>query len=456
MEESKRRKRQELRRHLPWLYKELPELTAQGVVDGETAQRLRSHYGQPEPMMSRATLLMVLVSILGAVLAGGGVIMLIAHNWDELPRNIKLALAFLPLVVSLVLGIFTLAKEKSQAWTESVPVFIALSVAASISLVAQTYHISGDLPQFLLTWAILTLPLLYLFRSTATALLYLVLICSWTGAACGNGRETWLFWVLLAGYVPFLARQWDADRDSGSVIWQKWALGGIGLFIPGFLSAQAYRPFDWKLDYLLTLIVFYLLALSGREDEEESFWRRPLANLGLLGMGIVSASLCFKFNWQSNPARDLAAFTVSPFANTAFFGLLAVVWLGLVYELLAGKKYFPLLWAVLPLFPPALWLLQHYGLSGNAAATVFSAYLFLAGLAALFIGYRTDRWLRMNGGVAVAMFPVLVKFFDSSFTFIHKGVVFISLGIILLALNLTFAKRRAAAATSAARKEGAA
>jgi len=441
MEESKRRKRQEWRRHLPWLYQELPELVEQGVLDAEAADRLKLHYGQPEPMMSRATLLMVLVSILGAVLAGGGVIMLIAHNWDELPRNIKLSLAFLPLAISLGLGVFTLVRGKGPAWTESVPVFMAISVAAAISLVAQTYHISGDLPRFLLTWSVLTLPLIYLFRSTATAVLYLVLVCWWCGAASVNAQETWFFWILLAAYAPFLARQWDFDGDSGSVIWQKWALAALCFFAPGFLSIQTYRPFDWKLGYLLVFIVLYLVSIADKE-EGDSFWRRPFANFGLLGMGAVSACLCFRHNWYGGVVKDLSAVTVSPFANTAFLALLSLVWLGLVYHLVLNKKYFPLLWAALPVLPPVLWLFQKYGLDNNTAATVFGGYMFVAGLATLFIGYRTNHWLRMNGGVTVAMFPVLVKFFDSSFTFIHKGVVFISFGVILLAINLKFAKNR--------------
>jgi len=431
----------EKRRHLPWLYKELPTLQAKGVLDTDAVLRLKEYYGEtPRPAMSRAMLFMMLLAILGAVMVGGGIIMLIAHNWDELARPNKLALAFTPLIISTVLGIYTLAAEKSPAWRESVPLFISLSAATAISLVAQTYHISGDFPRFMMTWMLLTLPLVYLFRSTSTAVFYLILLCWWLGAAIANHQESWPFWLMLAAYVPFLAKQWDIDCDSGSVVWQKWALAGICIFVPGFLSTQSYMPFTWRLNYLLVFLLLYLFSILGQE-EEECFWRRPFANIGLAGLAVVMANLCLRYSWNFSTG-NLSEFLVSPFANTAFLTLLVVVWLGMTYYLVSNKRYYPLIWAALPLLPLIMLTIAR-GTDNSFPATICSIYLFAAGLTTLVIGYRADQWLKMNGGMVVAMFPVLVKFFDDSFSFISKGLCFIVLGLILLTVNLTFARNRA-------------
>lgn len=48
---------------------------------------------------------MVLFGILGAVLIGGGIILLLAHNWEQLGRPARVAVAFAPLVLSQALAL---------------------------------------------------------------------------------------------------------------------------------------------------------------------------------------------------------------------------------------------------------------------------------------------------------------------------------------------------------------
>ena len=43
--------------------------------------------------------------ILGAVLIGGGIILLLAHNWEQLGRPARVAVAFAPLVLSQALAL---------------------------------------------------------------------------------------------------------------------------------------------------------------------------------------------------------------------------------------------------------------------------------------------------------------------------------------------------------------
>jgi hypothetical protein len=35
------------RKHVGWLYEQLPDLVGRGVLTSETAERLRQHYGEP-------------------------------------------------------------------------------------------------------------------------------------------------------------------------------------------------------------------------------------------------------------------------------------------------------------------------------------------------------------------------------------------------------------------------
>ena len=437
MEDVLSKRRQRAQSHLPWLYQELRMLQQDGVVDQITAQKLKQLYGYVPPGSGRLRwMIMTALAILGAILASGGIIMLAGYNWDGLPHKIKLFLSLLPLLGGLVFGIWVLVQEKSSVWTESAAVFISVALAVAIGLVAQAYHLNSNLPLFLLIWSVLTLPLLYLFRSTVTAILYLVLICSWGGFAGGKHLAIWPFWLLLGAYVPYWLQEKKRTGNSAGIVWQKWGMAAGCFFVPGVICAQAFAPFDWRTGYLLAFTALYLCSVIGHE-QGEPFRRRPFANLGLIGMGVVAFCLCFRQNWSIGTANLVDALTVSHYINTAILGLLVVGWLFLNYYLVFYRKYFSLLWSAIVLLPPALWLAQKYGLSNNVAAWIFGGYCFSAGLIAMVIGFRIRNMPRMNGGLIMVMLPVLVKFFDNDFTIIHKGVVMVSFGVIMLATNLT-------------------
>ena len=153
------------RKHVRWLYGQLPELVAGGVVEAETADRIRAHYGA-EPAASGRRIALTVCSILGSVLIGAGLILLLAHNWRGLPRPIRTVLAVAPLLMSQALALWVLATGRcSAAWREGVGTFLTLAVGAAIALIGQTYHIPGDPGRFLLVWMLLALPVIYLLNA---------------------------------------------------------------------------------------------------------------------------------------------------------------------------------------------------------------------------------------------------------------------------------------------------
>jgi len=53
-------------------------------------------------------------------------------------------------------------------------------VGAAIALVSQTYNISGDRADFILTWMLLIVPLVYLMAATIPAVIYVAGISTWS------------------------------------------------------------------------------------------------------------------------------------------------------------------------------------------------------------------------------------------------------------------------------------
>ncbi|MDP6980946.1 MAG: DUF2157 domain-containing protein [Myxococcota bacterium] len=75
------------------MHRELPGWVERRLVSADGADRLREHYAVPDS----SKLVFLLLGVLGAAVIGGGIILLVAHNREDLSRFDR-ALLTLPLV----------------------------------------------------------------------------------------------------------------------------------------------------------------------------------------------------------------------------------------------------------------------------------------------------------------------------------------------------------------------
>ena len=159
------------------LLNDISELLENNIISQEVATNITAYYKSKED--SQPNRLFTVFGVLGATLVGLGIILIIAHNWDNLSRSIKTVFAFIPLVIAQLVSGYSIYKEKSQVWKESSGTFLFFAIGASIALVSQIYNIPGDLGSFLFTWIVLTLPLIYLLNSKAVSILIVVFASYW-------------------------------------------------------------------------------------------------------------------------------------------------------------------------------------------------------------------------------------------------------------------------------------
>src|ERR1700733_353389 len=97
-------------KHVQWLHEELPTLVNEEVLTAEAAERMRRYYSGRESGARGRSRAVVLFSILGAALVGGGIILLLAHNWDQLSRVMRTVISFTPLVCAQVVAAWVMWK----------------------------------------------------------------------------------------------------------------------------------------------------------------------------------------------------------------------------------------------------------------------------------------------------------------------------------------------------------
>lgn len=217
------------------ILKELDELTAAEVISPEVAERIR-HYAEQRTQSNSSHRLLTVFGALGAILIALGVIVLLAHNWDELPRWIKTIISFLPLLTGqAACGYLLFKKGLTSWWGEAAAAFTALTIGAAIAMVHQVYNLpDSSFASFLTLWLILALPTLYLMRSRAIAVLYYIGI----GALCILGYREWPTYytslVTFALILPFYI--WHIRYKANSAIthvfhWLTVVFTGIALSV---------------------------------------------------------------------------------------------------------------------------------------------------------------------------------------------------------------------------------
>jgi uncharacterized membrane protein len=89
---------------IKWLYQQLPLLIENEIIPSETAEKIKHYFGEVEEKPD-FNIAFLLAGILGAVLIGGGIILIFAYNWENLSKTWRTILSFLPLIFAQ--GIYT-------------------------------------------------------------------------------------------------------------------------------------------------------------------------------------------------------------------------------------------------------------------------------------------------------------------------------------------------------------
>lgn len=429
------------KQHLSWLYEQVSDWVTAGLIDAGQAEKIRQHYSNQEdqPDYNTAT---IVISILGSLLIGGGIILIVAYNWDNLPKSARVVLSFVPLLLAqLVFGYAFFRRRQSIAWAEGASVFLMLMLAASMALISQTYHIWGEPTTFLRNWLLLNIPLLYLLNSSLCTVVYLIGTASWVMQM--RGSESVLYWAMLAAALPHLVQN---IRQTAQPVRRNvlgWAL--VSSFIFGWFGVietqiEAFTTFGTALIFS----TFYLLAPHDDSHNQSNLVQRPFEVFAIVG-GFVLL-MVFTYDAYFEPfhlSQLLFGAYYAAWAGSINFAVLCLLSIGASILFVRHYKRFSLpglLVAVLPIFIAILLMVSRV-IGPFVAMLLVNVYVLSWGIAWLILGIRQARMGAVNLGMLVILVLATARFFDTDWSFIIKGIAFIALGLGFLAANWVLSKR---------------
>jgi uncharacterized membrane protein len=439
-------------RAIRWLRSELPALIASGTISAENAQALERYYEARAGSSHKVGV--VLLATVGSILVAAGIVLLIAHNWDDFSRPVRCVIAFLPLIAAQALSVFVLMRRgESKAWRECAAIFNVAAVGTAISLVSQRYQIHGSLANFIFVWMLLSLPLVYLMRTTFGAITYLIGAWVWLWTRDRTSAfDPLYFWLLLLLVIPFFAMLYRRDRGSRETAGLAIVLAAVAAMGLGYTGdfAQA------NLGILAFAGFFAAVYICGIEffPATDSGRLHLLALLAGVSIGVMTIVLTFEGAWRHQGALEWPA--DFPHAMSVAIQLsfpIAAIALA-VWSFVRRSVQFSVLAAGFPVVVALGWFLaascpRPDGWSHTDcdfwAAILLDVYALGLGVELIARGLRANSTARTNFGLLIIAALGIARFFDSDLSFVTRAIGFIVIGVGFLLTNLLLFKKRTAA-----------
>lgn len=421
------------------IYKDIPELIKAGVITPETAEQIQQYYKSKGSSSSNR--LFIAFGILGAILVGLGIILIIAHNWDELSILTKTILAFLPLVVTqAICGFVLLKKPDNKAWLESATTALIFAVGACISMIGQIYHIPGNLSSFLLIWTLLCLPLIYVMKSSAAALLYIVGITYYaveTSYFSFPISESYLYWVMLLAVLPHYYDLFRNHPKSNFLTVENWLIPISITIVLGTLSAGASE--------LMFVAYFSLFGLFYTIGNNELFKDRSLRNnsykfIGTLGTLILLFVNSFDVFWK-DLRRD--NYSIGNWTTSTEFWAAIVISLLALFYLYKEQKDKPL--RELPVLAPVFLifiLIFSIGLFSSFSVILINLVILTISVLTIIEGAKKEHLGILNFGLSIITIWIIIRFLNTDLSFVIRGLLLMAIGVGFFTANYWMLKKR--------------
>jgi len=418
----------------------LPEWVKEGIISSEQQTQIEQWL---DARQGRLPGMIFWISLLAGVLVALGIMLIIGHNWDDLPHAFRMVISLLPAVAGTGLMLFAaLRRYESNTWMELGSLLQMIGLGASIALISQVYHMNGAMESYLFAWLLVFAPTQILLSGRLSLILFLIL-STWFICVSGYNhspeeRPMQVGWMLLVMWYS-VRNLYQANQSVVLVRFLSW------LFPPCFALGFGTLGFHGKHPELLFLAYAALMGwfmMSGEfvKNRDARFGFNGLRFSGRLGLMVIFTLFSYKFFWEKVLHEELFNSR-----NPSVFLDLPLFWIGLT--LLAVLLIYPFLrferGAVFRNTPETLSVLV-FGIAffvlgkyaPMAGMILTNIMMLLLGLYYLQKGISDKSLLWLNYGLLWLAVLLICRFSDMSQGYLARGLFFIGIGLLLFIVNV--------------------
>jgi uncharacterized membrane protein len=182
-----------------WLQREIGKWEEKNIISREQSDTILALYKLKRIDARKKMDTIRLMSVVGAVFIGIGVIFFVASNWNQIPAFVRTGLLLALTLATLIAGyVFSFVKQGFPALGKSLLFLASLFWGATVVLIAQIYNIPVSQNWYiLLIWAFPILPIAIFFENEYVALLSSALFLIWNFAFSVNNNAANYYYPLI-------------------------------------------------------------------------------------------------------------------------------------------------------------------------------------------------------------------------------------------------------------------
>ncbi len=258
----------------------------QGLIDNDTAGKLLSDLHARRSGIGLGTVL----ATIGGLLLGAAVILLIAANWQEIPRIVRVISVFAIIWVCYIGGVWRRLKD-DVVFSKALFIIGAATFGAGIAMVGQMYHMSGDEASATLLWTCGVFVSAFLLRESVMSALAMFIAAFYVFASAQYNYDALLnqsgFYIVPAlALTGALAAYFTHSRITGHLV------GIFTLVWFGLLYAENEHQLVLWILLAIGAALMFADGFSHVTLERLTRFSRPLASYGFLG--VLGAILAFQ------------------------------------------------------------------------------------------------------------------------------------------------------------------
>lgn len=392
-----------------WLKKEGPKWVEQNIISEQQYEQILAQYDDKQHGFG-------ILTVLGSVLIGLGILIFIAANWQDIPQLLRLCLVIVIMVSFYAGGTVMHERGNKTAGTALLGIGL-LSFGANIFLIAQMYHLTSSSTASFIIWSIAGLALLYLYGSRYIFILTAVIL--------NIAQYVSIFEFDSFNYIVFsltaLGLGFYALRAKDRMM----MIIAMASTVMHFITWLAKMEYSFLWVYLFIAFLYVLGDLLHKQISRWSVQIIPLLTAFLLGAWF--AVVDFTYFDLEEMLQDL---------NVPVFSL---IWIALFI----ASAYLKFKKNAASAYSIADWLLfLPVFLIGSGIDWMYLILLFVYSLFILLDGYREQNRTRVNAGTLMFLFVALLAYFKLAWDFMDKSIMFITGGVLLFVLSWFLNRRR--------------
>jgi len=424
-------------KHNSWLATQLPLWVSDQIISQQQAEQLQSLY----PVRDSIHLGRLLLTAIGAIMMGLGVILLFAYNWDDMSKYLKLSVIFGSMLITHFAA-FALI-QRNKVLSEGLFIVGTMLMGSAIFLVGQIYHLDSHYLNAFLLWSAGALALAWALPSISQAYIATFLVGTWhiNEVVDFNYANHAAFPLILITLLPLV---WRLNAPGLARF--------VSIALMGSLALSTLEEAEGLTGIILLMFATGLLALNQIIKQQGNMQYTNITSEMSKPAGVTVIIILFSLTF-SDLIDDILDFNfeyplaTSYFWATLLFSQLTVVWLiikrqlnrlvilaelSILLSLLPALNNTPLNFSVLVDFEFYLPLIF------NVILMIFSIWLMIDGA-------RLANRHYMVSGCLIFSLLAMVRYTDLFDSLITRAVIFLIVGLILFAMGNVYQRNKKAA-----------